>query len=235
MILEVKEIHTYYGTSHILFDVSLSVERGKMVCLLGRNGAGKTTTLRTIMGLTPPQSGSVQFHGEEMLGKPPYYIAQKGMGYVPDNRLIFPDLTVRENLELAIKIPKHFKGETWTVNKIYGLFPHLRELDKHLGGYLSGGEQQMLTVGRTLMGNPDLLLLDEPVEGLAPLVVKYLGEQILKLKDMGETILFSEQNVKFATTVAEQAYVIDKGRIRYHGSMEDLKKNEEVRKKYLMI
>jgi len=235
MILEVKEIHTYYGTSHILFGVSLSVERGKMVCLLGRNGAGKTTTLRSIMGLTPPQSGSVQFYGEEMRGKPPYHIAQKGMGYVPDNRLIFPDLTVRENLELAIKIPKHFKGETWTVNKIYGLFPHLREFDKHLGGYLSGGEQQMLTVGRTLMGNPDLLLLDEPVEGLAPLVVKYLGEQILKLKEMGETILFSEQNVKFATTVAEQAYVIDKGRIRYHGSMEDLKKNEEVRKKYLMI
>ncbi len=235
MILEVKEIHTYYGTSHILFDVSLSVERGKMVCLLGRNGAGKTTTLRSIMGLTPPQSGSVQFHGEEMLGKPPYYIAQKGMGYVPGNRLIFPDLTVRENLEVAIKIPKNLHGDPWTVSKIYSLFPHLRELNNHLGGHLSGGEQQMLTVGRTLMGNPDLLLLDEPVEGLAPLVVKFLGEQILKLKEMGQTILFSEQNVKFATMVAEQAYVIDKGRIRYHGSMEDLKKNEEVRKKYLMI
>jgi branched-chain amino acid transport system ATP-binding protein len=235
MILEVKEIHTYYGTSHILFDVSVSVDQGKMVCLLGRNGAGKTTTLRSIMGLTPPQSGSVRFHGEEMRGKTPHYVAQKGMGYVPDNRLIFPDLTVRENLELAIKIPKNLPGDPWTVNKIYNLFPHLKELDKHLGGYLSGGEQQMLTVGRTLMGNPDLLLLDEPVEGLAPLVVKYLGEQILKLKEMGETILFSEQNVKFATTVAEQAYVIDKGRIRYHGSMEDLKKNEEVRKKYLMI
>jgi len=235
MILEVKEIHTYYGTSHILFDVSLSVDHGKIVSLLGRNGAGKTTTLRSIMGLTPPQSGSVQFHGEEMRGRPPYYVAQKGMGYVPDNRLIFPDLTVRENLELAIKIPKHFKGETWTVNRIYELFPHLGELDKHLGGYLSGGEQQMLTVGRTLMGNPDLLLLDEPVEGLAPLVVKYLGEQILKLKEMGQTMLFSEQNVKFATQVAELAYVIDKGRIRYHGSMENLKENEEVRKKYLMI
>jgi len=235
MILEVKEIHTYYGTSHILFDVSLSVERGKMVCLLGRNGAGKTTTLRSIMGLTPPQSGSVQFHGEEMLGKPPYYIAQKGMGYVPDNRLIFPDLTVRENLEVAIKNPKNLHGDPWTVSKIYNLFPHLRELNNHLGGHLSGGEQQMLTVGRTLMGNPDLLLLDEPVEGLAPLVVKFLGEQILKLKEMGETILFSEQNVKFATMVAEQAYVIEKGRIRYHGSIEDLKKNEEVRKKYLMI
>ncbi|MFH0845756.1 MAG: ABC transporter ATP-binding protein, partial [Pseudomonadota bacterium] len=207
MILEVKEISTFYGTSHILFDVSMSIDRGEIVCLLGRNGAGKTTTMRSIMGLTPPRSGSVQFHGEEVRGRPPYYIAQKGMGYVPDNRLIFPDLTVRENLELAIKIPKNFDGEPWTVDRIYDLFPLLRRLEKHLGGYLSGGEQQALTVGRTLMGNPDLLLLDEPVEGLAPMVVKDLGKQILKLKDMGQTILFSEQNVRFATVMAERAYV----------------------------
>jgi len=235
MILEVKEIHTYYGTSHILFDVSLSVDRGEIVCLLGRNGAGKTTTMRSIMGLTPPQSGSIQFQGEEMRGRPPYYIARKGMGYVPDNRLIFPDLTVRQNLELAIKIPENLDGEPWTVDRIYELFPLLKKLDRHLGGYLSGGEQQMLTLGRTLMGNPDLLLLDEPVEGLAPLVVKDLGEQILVLKEMGETILFSEQNVKFATTTAERAYVIDKGRIQYQGSIEELSANEEIKKKYLMI
>jgi branched-chain amino acid transport system ATP-binding protein len=235
MILEVKGIHTYYGTSHILFDVSLSVDRGEIVCLLGRNGAGKTTTMRSIMGLTPPHAGSVQFHGEEMRGRPPYYIAQKGMGYVPDNRLIFPDLTVRQNLELASKVPKDLQGEPWTVDRVYGLFPLLKKLDKHLGGYLSGGEQQMLTVGRTLMGNPDLLLLDEPVEGLAPLVVRDLGEQILTLKEMGETILFSEQNVKFATMVAERAYVIDKGRIQYRGSIEELSGNEEIKKKYLMI
>jgi branched-chain amino acid transport system ATP-binding protein len=235
MILEVEAIHTYYGSSHILFDVSLSVDRGEIVCLLGRNGAGKTTTMRSIMGLTPPHSGSVHFHGEEMRGRPPYYIAQKGMGYVPDNRLIFPDLTVRQNLELAIKIPKNFDGEPWTIDRIYELFPLLKKLDKNLGGYLSGGEQQMLTVGRTLMGNPDLLLLDEPVEGLAPLVVRDLGEQILKLKEMGETILFSEQNVKFATMVAERAYVIDKGRIQYQGSIEELSTNEEVKRKYLMI
>lgn len=235
MILEVKEIHTYYGSSHILFDVSLSVDHGEIVCLLGRNGAGKTTTMRSIMGLTPPQSGSVQFHGEEMRGRPPYYIAQKGMGYVPDNRLIFPDLTVRQNLELANKIPKDFEGAPWTADRIYELFPLLKKLDKHLGGYLSGGEQQMLTVGRTLMGNPDLLLLDEPVEGLAPLVVRDLGEQILALKEMGETILFSEQNVKFATMVAERAYVIDKGRIQYQGSIEELSANEEIKRKYLMI
>jgi len=235
MILEVKEINTYYGTSHILFDVSLSVDRGDSVCLLGRNGAGKTTTVRSIMGLTPPQSGSIKFHGEELRGKPPYYIAQKGMGYVPDNRLIFPDLTVRENLTLAYKLPKNFDGEAWTTDRIYELFPLLKRLDKNLGGYLSGGEQQMLTVGRTLMGNPDLLLLDEPVEGLAPLVVKDLGEQILKLKEMGETIFFSEQNVRFATTTAERAFVIDNGRIRYQGGIKELSGNEEIKKKYLMI
>ncbi|MFH1480072.1 MAG: ABC transporter ATP-binding protein [Pseudomonadota bacterium] len=235
MILEVKEISTFYGTSHILFDVSMSIDRGEIVCLLGRNGAGKTTTMRSIMGLTPPRSGSVQFHGEEMRGRPPYYIAQKGMGYVPDNRLIFPDLTVRENLELAIKIPKNFDGEPWTVDRIYDLFPLLRRLEKHLGGYLSGGEQQALTVGRTLMGNPDLLLLDEPVEGLAPMVVKDLGKQILKLKDMGQTILFSEQNVRFATVMAERAYVIDKGKIQYQGSIDELSANEEIKREYLMI
>ncbi|MBE9522579.1 MAG: ABC transporter ATP-binding protein [Proteobacteria bacterium] len=234
-MLEVKEINTYYGTSHVLFDVSLSVDGGEIVCLLGRNGAGKTTTMRSIMGLTRPQSGSVQFHGEDLRGRPPYYIAQKGMGYVPDNRLIFPDLTVRENLDLAYKVPKNFDGEPWTVDRIYELFPLLKNLDKRLGGYLSGGEQQMLTLGRTLMGNPDLLLLDEPVEGLAPLVVKDLGEQILKLKEMGETILFSEQNVRFATMTAERAYVIEKGRIRYQGSIEELSANDEIKKEYLMI
>lgn len=235
MILEVNEINTFYGTSHILFDVSLSVDSGEIVCILGRNGAGKTTTMRSIMGLTRPKSGSVKFQGEEMRGRPPYHIAQKGMGYVPDNRLIFPDLTVRENLELAYKVPKDFNGEPWTVDRIYGLFPLLKRLDKRLGGYLSGGEQQMLTVGRTLMGNPDLLLLDEPVEGVAPLVVKDLGEQILRLKEMRQTILFSEQNVKFATMTAERAYVIDKGRIRFRGSIEELSANEEIKKEYLMI
>jgi len=235
MILEAQDINTFYGTSHILFDLSLSVDGGEIVCLLGRNGAGKTTTVRSIMGLTPPQSGSIKFHGEELRGKPPYYIAQKGMGYVPDNRLIFPDLTVRENLALAYKLPKNFDGEAWTTDRIYELFPLLKKLDKNLGGYLSGGEQQMLTVGRTLMGNPDLLLLDEPVEGLAPLVVKDLGRQILKLKEMGETIFFSEQNVRFATTTAERAYVIDKGKIRYQGSIEELSANEEIKKEYLMI
>ncbi len=235
MILEVDRINTFYGTSHILFDVSLSVDGGEILCLLGRNGAGKTTAMRSIMGLTRPRSGSIRFRGQEVRGRPPYGIARMGMGYVPDNRLIFPDLTVRENLELARKAPKGFTGEPWTVEKVYELFPLLRRLDTHLGGFLSGGEQQMLTVCRTLMGNPSLLLLDEPVEGVAPLVVRELGRQILKLRSMGETILFSEQNVSFALQTAERAYVIDRGRIRYQGTMEELRHNEEIKRKYLMI
>jgi len=234
-MLEVNEINTYYGTSHILFDVSLSVNQGEIVCLLGRNGAGKTTTMRSIMGLTPPKSGSVEFKGEDMRGRPPYYIAKKGMGYVPDNRLIFPDLTVLENLVIAQKIPKDYDKEPWTVERIYAFFPILAERQNQYGGTLSGGEQQMLTVGRTLMGNPELLLMDEPVEGVAPLVVKEMGRQILKLKQMGQTILFSEQNVAFATMISDRAYVIDKGKIRYQGSKEELKENEEIKKKFLMV
>jgi branched-chain amino acid transport system ATP-binding protein len=234
-MLEVNEINTYYGTSHILFDVSLSVNQGEIVCLLGRNGAGKTTTMRSIMGLTSPKSGSVEFKGEDMRGRPPYYIAKKGMGYVPDNRLIFPDLTVLENLVIAQKIPKNYDKEPWTVERIYAFFPILAERQNQYGGTLSGGEQQMLTVGRTLMGNPELLLMDEPVEGVAPLVVKEMGRQILKLKQMGQTILFSEQNVAFATMISDRAYVIDKGKIRYQGSKEELKENEEIKKKFLMV
>jgi branched-chain amino acid transport system ATP-binding protein len=235
MILEVEGINTYYETSHILFDVSLSVDRGEIVCLLGRNGAGKTTTMRSIMGLTPPKNGNIRFNGEELRGRPPDYIARKGMGYVPDNRLIFPDLTILENLELGIKIPKNLQSEPWTLERIYELFPILAERKQQLGGTLSGGEQQMLTVGRTLMGNPELILLDEPVEGLAPLVVKELGRQILKIKKMGQTILFSEQNVNFATLTSDRAYVIDKGTIRYHGSIDELSADEEIKKNYLMI
>ena len=235
MILDVQSINTFYGTSHILFDLSMSINEGEIVCLLGRNGAGKTTTVRSMMGLTVPKSGKVLFHGEDIRGLPPYTIARRGMGYVPDNRLIFPDLTVRENMELARKPPHRDHGEPWTVDRVYELFPILKRLDQNLGGYLSGGEQQMLTVCRTLMGNPDLLLMDEPVEGVAPLVVRDLGTQILKLKEMGETILFSEQNVKFALMTAERAYVIDRGRIPFEGSISELSSNEEVKQRYLMI
>lgn len=235
MILEVSGLNTYYGTSHILFDLSLHMKSGELVCLLGRNGSGKTTTLRSIMGLTIPKTGKTVFHGQDLRGKPSYVIARKGIGYVPDNRLIFPDLTVRENLEIAKKKSDHYKGDPWSIERVYDTFPHLKKLDKHLGGHLSGGEQQMLTIGRTLMGNPELILLDEPVEGLAPLVVKDFADKLIKLKAMGVTILFSEQNIRFSLAIADRAYVINKGRIEYEGTIEDLSRNEAIKQKYLMI
>jgi len=234
LCLELANVHTYYGTSHILFDVSLEVNEGESVCLLGRNGAGKTTTLKTIMGLARGKSGAIRFNGASLLGREPYEIAQLGVGFVPDERLIFPDLTVRENLEIAVK-PGTNGAAPWTVERVYELFPVIAPLDRRLGGYLSGGEQQMLTIGRTLMGNPSLLLLDEPVEGVAPVVVQELTRQIKNLKAMGLTILFAEQNMHFAAEVSDRAYVIEKGHIRFHGSMQELAANEEVKSKYLMI
>jgi len=233
--LELAKVHTHYGTSHILFDVSLEVNQGESVCLLGRNGAGKTTTLKSIISLAPASAGSIRFNGAELVGRAPYEIARLGIGYTPDERLIFPDLTVRENLEIAGKRGAAGAPAEWTVARIYELFPVLAPLDARLGGYLSGGEQQMLTIGRTLMGNPSLLLLDEPVEGVAPVVVQELTRQIKALKTMGLTILFAEQNMHFASEISDRAYVIEKGRIRFHGTMAELAANEEVKQKYLMI
>ena len=233
--LELTGVHTHYDTSHILFDVSLEVNAGESVCLLGRNGAGKTTTLKSIMSLAPVSAGRIRFNGVDLVGLPPYEIARLGIGFVPDDRLIFPDLTVRENLEIAIKPGVAGAPERWTVERIYELFPVLMPLDARLGGYLSGGEQQMLTIGRTLMGNPSLLLLDEPVEGVAPVVVQELTGKIKQLKTMGLTILFAEQNMRFATEISDRAYVIEKGHIRYQGTMGELVGNEEVKAKYLMI
>jgi len=233
--LALSQVSTHYGTSHILFDVSLEVTRGEVVCLLGRNGAGKTTTIKTIMGLASASGGSITFDGRDLLGKPPYEIARMGVGYVPDERLIFPDLTVRENLEIGKKKGVVADGNDWTVAGIYEMFPTLAELDTHLGGYLSGGEQQMLTVGRTLMGNPSLLLLDEPAEGVAPIVVQELGRQLEKLKLMGLTILLAEQNIAFAMGVSDRAYIIETGRIRYQGSIEEFSEQQEIKEKYLMI
>ncbi len=233
--LELHGVHTHYETSHILFDVSLEVNKGESVCLLGRNGAGKTTTLKTIMALAGASAGRITFNGVELVGKAPYEIARLGIGYVPDERLIFPDLTVRENLEIAVKPGAPGAPAKWTIERIYELFPVLVRLDARLGGYLSGGEQQMLTIGRTLMGNPSLLLLDEPVEGVAPVVVQELTRQIKALKTMGLTILFAEQNMHFATQISDRAYVIEKGHIRFQGTMAELAANEEVKQKYLMI
>jgi branched-chain amino acid transport system ATP-binding protein len=199
-MLELRDIHTYYGTSHILFGISFEIREGEAVCLLGRNGAGKTTTFRSIIGLTPPKSGSVRFRGNEIGGKPPYRIAQLGIGFVPDDRRIFPDLTVRQNILVARRLRE---GAIWNLERIYSLFPKLKELDTHMGNHLSGGEQQMLTVARTLMTNPQLLLLDEPGEGLAPLVVKAMGEQLGEIKKTGLTMLICEHNVGLSIAFKE--------------------------------
>jgi branched-chain amino acid transport system ATP-binding protein len=232
MILEVKEIHTYYGTSHILFGVSIEINEGEAVCLLGRNGAGKTTTLRSIIGLTAPHSGSIKFNGKEITGKPPYRIAPLGIGFVPDDRRIFPALTVRQNILVA---RRERQGAIWNLDRIYSLFPKLKALDTHMGTQLSGGEQQMLTIARTLMTNPQLLLLDEPGEGLAPLVILAMKEQLGEIKQLGTTMLICEHNVGLAKALSNRAYVMDKGMIRYQGTIEKLQKNDEVRKKYLMV
>jgi branched-chain amino acid transport system ATP-binding protein len=233
VILELNEIHTFYGTSHVLFGISLGIEEREVVCLMGRNGAGKTTTLRSIIGLTPPRSGDITFDGESIITKPTYYISRKGIGWVPDDRRIFPDLTVRRNLLIAAR---GGKGEGyWTLDTIYDLFPKLKELDSRLGGYLSGGEQQMLAIARTLMTNPRLLLLDEPGEGLAPLVVKALGESLRRLKELNMTILICEHNVGMALEISDRAYIIDKGTIYWSGTVTELHENQDVKRKYLML
>jgi branched-chain amino acid transport system ATP-binding protein len=233
MMLAVNEIHTFYGLSHILFGVSLRVERGEVVCLLGRNGAGKTTTMRSVIGLTPPKRGSIRFKNEEITGIQPYLLARKGIAYVPDDRRIFADLTVRENLEIAAR--KGGEVEGWSMERVFDLFPALEAIASRKGGCLSGGEQKMLAIARALMGNPELLLLDEPTEGLAPVLVYALEEQIRRLKEVGLTVFLAEQNVRSALRLSDRGYIIDNGQIRYQGSVEELKGNEEVRRKYLLV
>ncbi|MDA8121804.1 MAG: ABC transporter ATP-binding protein [Deltaproteobacteria bacterium] len=232
--LDLNSVNTYYGRSHILFDVSLSIEKGEVVSLLGRNGAGKSTTFRSIIGLNPPQSGEVVFKGERISGMRAFRICRKGIGFVPEDRRCFPDLTVLENLEVAIRREKEV-ASPWTVERIYALFPRLQEREKNLGSQLSGGEQQMLTIARTLMTNPEVLLLDEPSEGLAPLVVALLAEMILKIRKEGVTVLLAEQNLHFCAKVSDRGYVIDKGSVKYEGPMSDLLINEEVKEKYLAV
>jgi len=229
-LLDVSEIHTAYGLSRVLFGVSIQVHTGECVCLLGRNGVGKSTTMRSIMGLTPPQSGRVAFKGTDITGWEPYRVARAGIGFVPEDRRIFADLTVWENLDVAQR-----GNGAWTVEKVFDLFPTLRKLTTRHGGFLSGGEQQMLTIARTLMGNPDLLLLDEPSEGLAPLVVDHLGEQIARLKAEGLTILLAEQNTDFSLRLADRVYVLEKGAIRFSGTAAALRDNEALRHELLAL
>jgi len=234
MILEMRDVHTYYGTSHVLFGVSLDVDRGEVVCLMGRNGAGKSTTFRTVMGLTPPRAGTVLFQGKDVTRLKVHAKARLGIGYVPEDRQIFPELTVRENLDIGRSSGIHRK-EGGNIDRIYGLFPVLEKYDRKPGGHLSGGEQQMLTIARTLMGNPELVLLDEPTEGLAPVIVIALKEMLLRLKEMGTTILLSEQNVKFAVKVSDRVFIIDNGAIRYSNDIKGFVEDERVQKRYLAV
>ena len=232
-MLEVEGIHTFYGLSHILFGVSLKVELQEVVCLLGRNGAGKTTTLKSVIGITPPKQGIIRYKGEEITGKDPYLLARKGISYIPDDRRIFADLTVGENLEIAIREAK--AGGGWNKERVHELFPALKNIGSRKGGCLSGGEQKMLAIGRALMGNPEFILLDEPFEGLAPILVYALEGQIRKLREAGLTVLIAEQNVRSTLRISDRGYIIDNGQIRYHGSIEELRDNEELRKKYLLV
>ncbi len=233
-ILDVREIHTAYGLSRVLFGVSIEVGAGECVCLLGRNGVGKTTTMRAIMGLTPPNGGRVLWKGTDITGWVPYQVARAGIGFVPEDRRIFADLTVWENLDVASRGRRPNAGG-WSIERVFDLFPKLRELTGRHGGFLSGGEQQMLTIARTLMGNPELLLLDEPSEGLAPLVVDHLGDQIARLKREGLTILLAEQNVEFSLELADRIYVLEKGAIRFSGPAARLRGDAALRQELLAL
>jgi branched-chain amino acid transport system ATP-binding protein len=235
VILEVENIETFYGLSHILFGVSLKVKIGETVCLLGRNGSGKTTFLKSVMGIVPAQSGKIIFKGNDITNAATHNIARAGIGLVPEDRRIFSDLTVRENLEIAIKKNSGGSNVNWTTEKIYGLFPVLGKRKNQAGDTLSGGEQQMLAIARCLMGNPELLFLDEPSEGLAPIIVQSLGDQLDELKKEGITMLLTEHGEALASRLGEKAYLLEKGHIAWEGTMQQLKANEKIRIRYLGV
>jgi branched-chain amino acid transport system ATP-binding protein len=233
-MLRIRNLNAWYGRAHILFDLSLEVGRGEVVALMGRNGAGKSTTMKAVMGLLERMDGSIQFMGREIAGLDPYRIARLGLGFVPEDRRIFTDLTVMENLEVGRQQAREGMAP-WTPDKLFALFPNLGEMPQRQGGRMSGGEQQMLTVARTLMGNPWLVLLDEPSEGVAPVIVEQMANMILELKQKGMAILLSEQNVHFAELVSDRVYVLEKGQMRFEGSMAALAAEESVRRAYLTM
>jgi branched-chain amino acid transport system ATP-binding protein len=232
-MLEVKDIHSYYGKSHILQGVSMALKEGELVCLLGRNGVGKSTTLKSIMGLVKPSEGSIRFNEQELIGKRPYEVARLGVGYVPEDRRIFRSLTVHENLLMGIRDGAGNGG--WTIERVYEQFPQLKGRRDNKGGHLSGGEQQMLTVARTLMGNPKLILVDEPTEGLAPLIVKEVLEMLAAVRSSGVTVLMVEQNFKASIKVADRFYIMGKGHMVFDGDTEALLAAEEIRKNFLEV
>ena len=239
VLLDAKGLNAWYGAAHILFDVDLQVMRGEVVALMGRNGAGKSTTLKALMGLVTKRTGSIAFLGRDVSKAEPHDVARRGLGYVPEDRRVFADLTVLENLEVGRQPPRAWPDGTaapvWTADKLFTLFPNLGEMPDRPGGRMSGGEQQMLTVARTLMGNPYVVLLDEPSEGVAPVIVEQMVQMILALKAQGVSILLCEQNMHFAELVSDRAYVLEKGQIRYSASMVELAANDDVRRAYLSV
>jgi branched-chain amino acid transport system ATP-binding protein len=234
MKLEIHHLNTWYGRAHILFDLHARIAHGEVVAFLGRNGAGKTTTFASIVGLVPGITGDIVFDGVVISGMKAHDIVRLGLGYVPEDRRIFTDLTVEENLTVGRQPPRQ-GAPTWTPDMLYALFPNLAEMRKRPGGQMSGGEQQMLTIARTLMGNPSLVLLDEPSEGLAPKIVEQMAEALNEMKRQGLTIILSEQNLHFARLISDRAYIIEKGRIRYEGTMDDLAANPQIRDAYLAV
>ncbi len=235
MLLAVEDLHAHYGKSHILHGVSLGVEAREIVCLLGRNGVGKSTTLKSIMGLVPPTRGAVSFKGVGIAGLSPYRIARLGLGYVPEERRIFPTITVRENLLMGIKARLAAGNGGWTLERVYGFFPRLKERERQRAGTLSGGEQQMLTIGRTLMGNPELILVDEPTEGLAPMIVEQVERILSEIHRSGTPVLLVEQSMETALALAHRVYVMSKGQIVFTGTVKELERNEAVRRQYLEV
>lgn len=232
-LLSVDAIHTAYGLSKVLFGITVDVNQGECVCLLGRNGVGKSTTIRSIMGFNPPSQGRISFKGQDITGWSSHRIARAGLGFVPEDRRIFAELTVWENLDIAARASG--RAGHWTIERIYEMFPKLGEISDRMGGYLSGGEQQMLTIARTLMTNPDLLLLDEPSEGLAPLVVDMLLEKITELKQGGLTILLAEQGLEFSLALADRVYVLEKGEVRYTGPSSALRDDKDLADRLLAL
>jgi len=237
MLLEVKDLNTYYGESHVLQGISLTVDKGELVCLLGRNGMGKSTTLKSIMGLVKPRSGSIVFKGQDILQLPAHKTARFGIGYVPETREIFPNLTVTDNLLLGIKKGKysHELTDEWTLERIYNHFPILKARGDNKGFQLSGGEQQMLTIARTLMGNPELLLIDEPTEGLAPVMVEEVRDVLIQINKVGVAILLVEHNIKVALAMAHRLYLMGKAHVGFEGTPEDLVKQPEIKQQYLEV
>ena len=236
-MLELRDVNTFYGTSHVLQGVSFGVPEGRCAALLGRNGAGKTTTIHSVAGLTPPRMGSIAFKGKETAGLSPHKISRLGIGLVPQGRRIFPSLTIRENLSMPARGAKSSANgrEPWTIERVYGLFPVLKEREGNMGNQLSGGQQQMLAIGRALMTNPDFVLMDEPSEGLAPVIIDQVGEIVLKLKEAGLSILLVEQNVSLACRAADEVLVMNKGRIVWQGKPDELLADEALQHKYLGV